>query len=156
MAQSGFDTYIADNQFRKRNPLFNESKTYEIEQEKRRLKRRNGKPRLFTSDDFDYDEATQTCRCPAGKEMRRSGINVKSHHQKYTRFCGYLKECRICPLQAQCMQKPPIKTGRQVQFKNDESRKKRSYIDNMKKAAGVKSCILQRSFTERNYARCNT
>ncbi|WP_405632496.1 hypothetical protein [Pseudoalteromonas sp. Ld20] len=30
------------------------------------------------------------------------------------------------------MRKSPIKTGRQVQFKNDESRKKLSYIDKMK------------------------
>ncbi|MBE0370747.1 hypothetical protein PAUR_b0837 [Pseudoalteromonas aurantia 208] len=30
------------------------------------------------------------------------------------------------------MRKPPIKTGRQVQFKNDDSRKKRSYMDKMK------------------------
>jgi hypothetical protein len=29
MAQSGFDTYITDNKFRKRNPLFKESETYE-------------------------------------------------------------------------------------------------------------------------------
>ncbi|MDP5215581.1 transposase [Pseudoalteromonas tunicata] len=64
------------------------------------------------------------CRCPAGNEMWRSGINVKSHNQKYTRFCGYLKDCKICPLQQQCMRKPPIKTGRQMQFKNDGSRKK--------------------------------
>nr|WP_217895793.1 hypothetical protein [Pseudoalteromonas ulvae] len=77
MAQSGFDTYIADNQFRKRNPLFKESETYETEQEKRRLKRSKGKPRLFTSSDFHYDEVTQTCRCPAGNEMWRSDINVK-------------------------------------------------------------------------------
>ncbi|WP_259398333.1 hypothetical protein [Pseudoalteromonas sp. SG44-17] len=35
-------------------------------------------------------------------------------------------------MQQQCMRKPPIKTGRQVQFKNNESRKKLSYIDKMK------------------------
>ncbi|WP_268794923.1 transposase, partial [Pseudoalteromonas porphyrae] len=70
--------------------------------------------------------------CPAGNGMWRSGVNVKSHNQEYTRFCGYLKDCKVCPLQQQCMRKPPIKTGRQVQFKNDESRKKLSYIDKMK------------------------
>ena len=132
MAQSGFDTYIADNQFRKRNPLFKASETYETEQEKRRLKRSKGKPRLFTSNDFHYDEVTQTCRCPAGKDMWRSGVNVNSHNQQYTRFCGYLRDCKVCPLQQQCMRKPPIKTGRQVQFINNESRKKLSYIDKMK------------------------
>jgi len=30
------------------------------------------------------------------------------------------------------MRKPPIERGRQVQFKNDESRKTLSYIDKMK------------------------
>ncbi|WP_244390482.1 hypothetical protein [Pseudoalteromonas sp. KAN5] len=30
------------------------------------------------------------------------------------------------------MRKPAIKTGRQVQFKDDESRKKQSYIEKMK------------------------
>ena len=147
MAQSGFDTYIADNQFRKRNPLFKESETYETEQEKRRLKRRNGKPRLFTSADFHYDETTQTCRCPAGNEMWCSGDNLKSHHQRYTRFCGYLKDCKVCPLQEQCMRKPPIKTGRQVQFKNDESRKQLSYIDKMK--VKIDSPMGRRQYSKR-------
>ncbi|TLX45284.1 transposase [Pseudoalteromonas phenolica] len=147
MAQSGFDSYIADNQFRKRNPLFKESETYETAQEKRRLKRRKGKPRLFTSADFHYDEVTQTCRCPAGKSMWRSGTHVKSHHQEYTRFCGYLKECRVCPLQAQCMRKPPIKTGRQVQFKNDDLRKKHSYMDKMK--VKIDSPMGRRAYSKR-------
>ncbi|MCI2283574.1 transposase [Colwellia sp. MSW7] len=147
MAQSGFDTYIADNQFRKRNPLFKESETYETAQEKRRLKRRKGKPRLFTSDDFHYDKVTQTCRCPAGNNMWRSGINVKSHNQQYTRFCGYLKDCKVCPLQSQCMRKPPIKTGRQVQFKQDKSHKQLSYIDKMK--VKIDSPIGRRQYSKR-------
>ena len=147
MAQSGFDTYIADNQFRKRNPLFKASETYETEQEKRRLKRSKGKPRLFTSSDFHYDETTQTCRCPAGNDMWRSGINVNSNNQKYTRFCGYLKDCKACPLQQQCMRKPPIKTGRQVQFINNESRKKLSYIDKMK--VKIDSPIGRRQYSKR-------
>ncbi|WP_285162991.1 transposase [Shewanella goraebulensis] len=147
MAQSGFDVYIADNQFRKRNPLFKDSETYETEQEKRRFKRRQGKPRLFTSSDFHYDEITQTCRCPAGNDMWRSGINVKSYNQEYTRFCGYLKDCKNCPLQQQCMRKPPIKTGRQVQFKNDESRKKLSYIDKMK--VNIDSPMGRRQYSKR-------
>ena len=62
MASSGFDTYIADTQFRSRNRRFKESKIYLTEKEKRRLKRRNGKSRLITSQDFHYDKHFQTCR----------------------------------------------------------------------------------------------
>nr|WP_232788003.1 hypothetical protein [Paraglaciecola sp. MB-3u-78] len=36
MSSSGFDTYIADTQFRSRNPLFKESETYHTEKDKRR------------------------------------------------------------------------------------------------------------------------
>ena len=147
MAQSGFDTYIADNQFRKRNPLFKASETYETAQEKRRLKRSNGKPRLFTASDFYYDEATQTCRCPAGNNMWRSGINVNSNNQHYTRFCGYLKDCKVCPLQQQCMRKPPTKTGREVQFKHNDMRKKQSYLDKMK--VKIDSPIGRRQYSKR-------
>ncbi|TYK64124.1 transposase, partial [Colwellia echini] len=94
MAQSGFDTYIADNQFRKRNPLFKESETYETEQEKRRLKRSKGKPRLFTSSDFHYDEASQTCRCQAGKTLWRQSTSIITEGKSYSRFTGYLKDCK--------------------------------------------------------------
>jgi hypothetical protein len=132
MPSSCFDTYIADTQFRSRNLLFKESETYHTEQEKRRLKRRKGKPKLFTSQDFYYDKDSQTCRCPAGNVMWISGINVKSNNKEYTRFGGYLKDCKTCPLQAQCMRKPPTNRGRQVQFLNDVSRKQLSYSDKMK------------------------
>ncbi|WP_306556797.1 transposase [Colwellia sp. M166] len=36
--------------------------------------------------------------------------------KSYSRFTGYLKDCRVCPLQKQCMRKAPKATGRQVQF----------------------------------------
>ena len=132
MPSSCFDTYIADTQFRSRNLLFKESETYHTEQEKRRLKRRKGKPKLFTSQDFHYDKNSQTCRCPAGNLMWCSGTNVKSNNKEYTRFAGYLKDCKSCPLQQQCMRKPPTQRGRQVQFLNDASRKQLSYGDKMK------------------------
>lgn len=132
LATSGFDTYIADTQFRKRNPLFKDSETYHTEKEKRRLKRSDGKPRRFTAEDFHYDKATQTCHCPAGNIMWRSGTNLMSNKKQCTRFTGYLKDCKVCPLQAQCMRKPPTDRGRQVQFINDEPRKELSYGDKMK------------------------
>ncbi len=132
MSTTGFDTYIADTQFRKRNPLFKDSETYHTEKEKRRLKRSKGKPRKFTSLDFHYDKDKQTCHCPAGNVMWRSGTNLISNQKPCTRFTGYLKDCQACPLQAQCMRKPPTDRGRQVQFINDESREQLSYSDKMK------------------------
>jgi len=67
MASTGLDTYIADTKFRSRNPVFKTSETYQTEQEKRRLKRSKGRPRLFSAKDFHFNKDTMECRCPAGK-----------------------------------------------------------------------------------------
>ena len=67
MATTGLDTYIADTKFRSRNPLFKTSETYHTEKEKRRLKRSKGRPRLFSSKDFQFNKDQMQCRCPAGK-----------------------------------------------------------------------------------------
>jgi len=102
------------------------------EQEKRRLKRSKGKPKQFSGDDFYFNKSTHTCRCPAGKEMWLQSKNITVAGKSYTRFTGYLKDCKICPLQRQCMRKIPVKTGRQVQFVNDSSANVISYTDKMK------------------------
>jgi len=132
MASTGLDAYMADTAFRSRNPLFKESDTYHTEQEKRRLKRSKGRPRLFNSDDFYFDKSTLTSRCPAGKEMWLSVKKVETAGRQYVRFSGYLKDCRVCPLQQKCMRKSPTKQGRQVQFEINKSTKPISYTDKMR------------------------
>jgi len=132
MASTGLDVYMADTAFRSRNPLFQASKTYQTEQEKRRIKRSKGRPRLFNSDDFYFDEDTLTSRCPAGKAMWLSVKNIVTAGRHYVRFSGYLKDCRVCPLQSQCMRKPPSKQGRQVQFEINKSSKPITYTAKMR------------------------
>ena len=109
MATTGLDAYMADSAFRSRNPLFSQSKTYQTEQEKRRLKRSKGKSRLFNSGDFHFDEKKGACHCPACKEMWLSVKDVEAAGRHYVRYSGYLKDCRVCPLQTQCMRKKPTK-----------------------------------------------
>jgi transposase len=86
LATTGLDSYIADTQFRSRNPLFKVSETYHTEKEKRRLKRSKGRPRLFTSNDFHYDKNTKSCRCPAGNEMWCSGTNLNKNKLRQSYF----------------------------------------------------------------------
>ena len=146
MASTGLDTYIADTQFRSRNPLFKTSETYHTEKEKRRLKRSKGRPKLFTSKDFYFDEQRMTCRCPAGKLLWLSCKNVESEGKRYSRFTGYLKDCKHCPLQQQCMRKPPQDRGRQVQFLLNAERKL-SYTDKMR--IKIDSSIGRRQYSKR-------
>jgi hypothetical protein len=147
MATTGLDSYIADNAFRSRNPLFQASETYLTEKEKRRLKRSKGKPKQFSSSDFYFDKHTETCRCPAGKEMWLQGNSIPMSGKTYTRFTGYLKDCKACPLQQQCMRKTPTLTGRQVQFVNDSASNVMSYSDKMK--VKIDSSAGRRQYSKR-------
>jgi hypothetical protein len=132
MATTGLDAYMADTAFRSRNPLFKTSETYQSEKEKRRLKRSKGRPKLFTSADFYFDKSTLSCRCPAGRDMWLSVNQIETDHRQYVRFSGYLKDCRVCPLQSQCMRKAVSKQGRQVQFLTGEGCKSISDTDKMR------------------------
>jgi len=146
MATTGLDSYIADTQFRSRNPLFKESETYHSEQEKRRLKRSKGRPRLFSRDDFHFDSVSNTCICPAGKNLWLQSKSIDVGGKKYSRFTGYLKDCRVCPLQKQCMRKVPQPTGRQVQFLQ-QVQQKISYSDKMK--VKIDSPMGRRQYSKR-------
>jgi transposase len=132
MATTGLDAYMADTAFRSRNPLFKTSETYHTEKEKRRLKRSKGRAKLFTSADFYFDKDKLTCRCPAGNEMWLSIKRLETGDRQYARFTGYLKDCRVCPLQSQCMRKKPNSQGRQVQFITNQESKSPSYTDKMR------------------------
>ena len=128
------------------NPLFKSSETYHTEQEKRRLKRSKGRPRLFTQDDFNFDPTSNSCICPAGKTLWRQSTSIISQGKSYVRFTGYLKDCRFCPLQKQCMRKLPKSTGRQVQFLTNRVQNV-SHSDRMK--VKIDSPIGRRQYSKR-------
>ena len=117
------DAYIADGNFRKRDPRF-------IDRDRYQPKAR--KARWFKADDFTYDPDTQTCRCPAGNAMWSGGKRVIDGNH-YRNFTGYLDKCRSCPLLKQCMRKPIKEQGRQVSIKLTTNKKSGlTTIDKMK------------------------
>jgi transposase len=117
------NAYIADGNFRKRDPRFKERDRHQPAERKKKH---------FLASDFNYDKATDTCSCPAGHQMWKKGERTLDGH-RYANFAGYLKDCRICPLRKQCMQKEIKDNGRQVSIRlgRDESTEP-SLIDKMK------------------------
>ncbi|KKK93939.1 hypothetical protein LCGC14_2687870, partial [marine sediment metagenome] len=101
------DAYVADGNFRKRDPRFIDRDRYQP---------KNRKAKWFKAEDFDYDPETQNCRCPAGNAMWPSGKRVIEGNE-YASFTGYLNKCSDCPLQNQCMRHPVKACGRQVSIK---------------------------------------
>lgn len=102
--QAGIDAYIADGNFRKRDPRFADKARHHPP--KRRAK-------YFAASEFAYDAQTNSCRCPAGKEMWKR-FEGTANGRQYVTFTGYLEDCRNCPMQSRCMRRTPKKTGRQV------------------------------------------
>ncbi|NNE62586.1 MAG: transposase [Gammaproteobacteria bacterium] len=127
--KENIDAVVPDNQFRKRNPVFAESDLYNKQKEQRkktRKDRRQGKV-IIPSSQFAVDLNSNTCICPAGKEMLYQGNHFEGVAGKYSRFKGRLNDCRECELQGQCMMKSVKEHGRQVSFLNTEQ-KKTSYL----------------------------
>ncbi|WP_257275524.1 MULTISPECIES: hypothetical protein [unclassified Endozoicomonas] len=92
------DGYIADNQFRQRDPNFDQAGRYKIQHKKERaaLAKKHGKPTAsdrFTLKDFAFDKQEETCICPAGKAMWLSSRNAMVGGTSAYQFCGYLHYC---------------------------------------------------------------
>ncbi|KAA0875930.1 transposase [Nitrincola tapanii] len=125
------DGYIADNQFRKRDPRFAESVTFNTAKAQRRKERGGQVAQRFIPADFDYDPLTETCRCPAGQPMwkRFKGL---IDEQETISFQGYRQHCRDCSLKHQCLRRPNQQDGRQVSFALGERKPLSSFIEKMK------------------------
>jgi len=72
LAAKNIDGYVADTQFRKRDPHFAERDRYKQRYRQERAKKQ-GRSNLFTVKDFTFAEDKSHCICPAGKRLYRNG-----------------------------------------------------------------------------------
>lgn len=131
--ENGIEAVVPDNQFRKRDPLFLGSDTYNKQKEKRKKTRKDKAKTIaiFAASDFKVDLHSKTCICPAGKEMMYHGEHEDKTRGTYSRFRGKLKDCRSCQLSGQCMRNEVTGRGRQIQFLN-EDQARTSYMELMR------------------------
>ena len=120
--KTGADAYIADRDHRRRDPAFADAGRHkERDRKERALERRKQREarapqgkRLFTVQDFSYDEEKAQCLCPAGHKMYQSGKNMLFNGYRVAHFKAPLTACRTCPLRAQCLRHPERTKQRQV------------------------------------------
>jgi hypothetical protein len=133
---NGINGYIPDNQFRKRDPKFNEQQTNHS-QRKAITGKKNAASSVIPASEFDFDPINKTCRCPANETMwLRSELIDKLGHAKIF-FEGRISKCRGCELKHRCMHNPDAANtrkghGRQVSFIVQRSRRAPNYTDWMK------------------------
>jgi transposase len=115
MAQ-GIDAYIADPQFRKRDPRFSDVDKYKERFRKERAEYYGVADLYRPHRDFTISQDKTHCICPAGKRLYRNGGNVVVNGQRAVKFHGRKTDCRVCELRERCLRHPDRTEARQVYF----------------------------------------
>lgn len=134
LSDQNITSVIPDNQFRLRDPVYAESEAFLKHKKKRQSTRKDNKKTrpIFSNDEFIIDFDKQEAVCPNGKKMLFLGDNFETPSGPHIRFRGYLKDCRDCPLNNQCMKKEVKSQGRQISVLIESSRKV-TCLDKMRK-----------------------
>ena len=125
---------VPDTNFRQRDPLITHSesvKKHKAHRQKTRKDKSKG-TNGYTADRFTVNRESKICVCPNGYEMMYHGDHFEINNKRYMRFKSYLKNCRGCPLQTECMKNPLKEHGRQVSFLVEDEDNS-NYLDLMKK-----------------------
>src|SRR3990172_2105082 len=115
--EAGIDAYIADKQFRKRDPRFASADRHKVRHRKE-CQQHSGARSLFRPADFTYDETARTCVCPAGKRLYKNGANVTIRGFIGMKFTAPKSACLPCALRDRCLRHPEKTKVRQVVFFN--------------------------------------
>jgi len=115
LMEERIDGYVADTQFRKRDPRFAEVDRYKERFRKERAEY-YGTSKLYRAKDFAMSEDKTHCICPAGKRLYRNGSNVIVDGNKAIKFRGRKTDCRVCEFREKCLRHPDRTETRQVYF----------------------------------------
>ncbi|MFC3122519.1 transposase [Agaribacter flavus] len=131
--EHNINAYIPDNQFRSRDPKFNEQKA---KYGKRHQDKKVRKKTTIPASEFQFDPVCKTCICPAGEQISFRGIRETTEGIKTAYFEGKLLQCRHCDKKHKCMHNPKSAehrkgAGRQVSFRLEADRAP-TYTDWMK------------------------
>ncbi len=108
--ENKIDAYIADNQFRKRDPRF---ATADAHRKPINKSLKNPSSKYFKVQDFKRDEEKGKLICPAGKELYIKNRNYSYKGSKAIAYSAKITDCRDCKLRSKCLRNPDTK-ARQV------------------------------------------
>jgi hypothetical protein len=111
--EAGVDGYVADTNFRKRDPRFKDAEHHKptrpdepFAKPKRDLK--------FQPKDFQLAPDQSYAICPAGKRLYRNGRECHIGDYIAMKYRGTLGGCGSCPLRGKCLRHPQRTPVRQV------------------------------------------
>lgn len=117
LAEEKIDGYVADNQFRKRDPKFAEANRHKksIDRDHTPLRGKH----YFTPPDFTYKKSDGTLTCPAGNKLYVKNRNyVGTRGEKGTAYAGWKTKCRVCGIRKKCLRSPKSQFRQVVIFEH--------------------------------------
>jgi hypothetical protein len=120
LMEQGIDAYVADSQFRKRDPRFFAQDRFK-ERTRKEYAAAHGTTTAYTIRSFTLSEDKKHCICPAGKHIPPNGSNVTVKGYRGIKFRGRDSDCPICALRKKCLRYPDRTQTRQVYFFQGES-----------------------------------
>jgi hypothetical protein len=131
--EEGIDAYIADTQFRKRDPRFADVDKYK-ERARKERKEYFGAADLYRPNrDFTISDDKRCCICPAGKRLHRNGGNVKVNGQRAIKFRGRKMDCRSCELRPKCLKSQKAEYRQVYFFQGSDEAKPETFTNKMKR-----------------------
>ena len=116
LAERNIDALIADNNMRKRDERFVDQDRYKAKPHPLHDKRPAKPESKFGPTDFQFDPATNSCICPAGKALYAYGKQCTTNGRVYHKFQGAKRVCGLCALRDKCLRHPDRTPTRQVAF----------------------------------------
>jgi len=116
---AGIPAMIADGLMRRRDERFKEQAKYKSSPDPLYDKRTAQKAKQashFRPADFQLDESTNTCICPAGERLYSNGTNCTVNGRQHHKFTGAKQSCVPCALREKCLRHPERTPVRQVAF----------------------------------------
>lgn len=132
----GIQALIADGLMRRRDARFKDQARHKVKPDPLHDKKPAIKPETsgkFRPADFQYDAATQTCVCPAGKTLYSNGTNCTANGRSYRKFTGARRDCEPCELRQMCLRTPDKTPVRQVAIFHQAQASPLPYTEAMKR-----------------------
>ncbi len=133
--EEGINAYIPDPQFRKRDVRFADQARFKDGiNPRKRVKKSVRNQKIFTNDDFTWDEKTQCYICPNDKVIKLKARAQQIRNYVYDMYRAREADCSACPLRLKCLSTPKTQ-ARYVLIPIDgspEDKKKTSLVEQMK------------------------
>jgi transposase len=134
---AGVPALVADGLMRQRDERFADQARYKTLPDPLYDKAAARKPdsqAKFVPADFIFDQAANTCVCPAGKKLYSSGNAYTTNGRRHHKFKGAKRDCIPCQIREQCLRHPERTEIRQVAFFDKIQNSPLPYTERMKQA----------------------